>query len=104
MPSRNFTATPDGAKSDDSTQITVEAIRRGDDAAVAHLWQRWSVRLVEFFVRWFGKRPRPFADEDDLAQETFISVVQYIRAKPGLDVTSRAQLWRLFAAVGIHDL
>ena len=76
-----------------SDEVLVQAVARGDEAALRELCGRWERPLYQFLFRHTGGR-----DVDDLYQETWIRIV---RASARFDPTRRFSTWLFQIAVNL---
>jgi RNA polymerase sigma factor (sigma-70 family) len=82
-----------------SITLALSRVRQGDDEAVRHLWNRYYADLVSFARRCFGLRPRPTMDEEDVALDVLLRIVQGTRSGRFPLLTNRADLQGLFVVL-----
>src|SRR5438445_10188439 len=77
----------------DSIGRLLRRIELGDKTAFDQLLKRISETVIAEFRRWYGSRPRPVSDEDDLSQDLFIDLWQGILAGRFASIHFGLQFW-----------
>jgi RNA polymerase sigma factor (sigma-70 family) len=87
------------SEADESVTQWIEALKEGDDAAAARLWQRYYKRLVGLAYQKIRARPRRAADEEDVVVDAFQSFCQRTKENRFPDLKDRNDLWRLVVRI-----
>jgi RNA polymerase sigma factor (sigma-70 family) len=77
----------------------ITALKRGDLEAAQRLWDRYRRQLLELANRRLAGMPKRVADEEDVAQNVFVSLCSGAKAGRFDDVASRDDLWWLLLAL-----
>jgi DNA-directed RNA polymerase specialized sigma24 family protein len=83
----------------DSISQLIAALKAGDDEAVAQIWERYFLRLVELACLRLRSFPRRAADEEDVVAAALESFFQRARAGHFPDLHDRDGLWRLLVSI-----
>jgi DNA-directed RNA polymerase specialized sigma24 family protein len=75
------------------------SLKTGEADAAQALWQRYKNRLVQLAKRRLERIPKRAADEDDIAQNVFISLCRGAAAGRFEDVKNRDDLWWVLLAI-----
>jgi RNA polymerase sigma factor (sigma-70 family) len=77
----------------------LNSLKAGDVAHVRDLWNRYREQLVEIASRRLAGVPKAVADEDDVAQNVFLSVCRGAMTGRFDNVNNRDELWWLLLAI-----
>ena len=77
-------------------------LKAGEAAAAEHLWQAYFQRLVGLARAKLGARPRPWADEEDVALSAFKSLCLGAARGRFPDLRDRDNLWPLLVVLTAH--
>ena len=82
-----------------SVSLWLEELKRGDDKAAQHLWERYYRRLVGLARHRLGGTPRSVADEEDVVVNAFDSFCRRSREGQYPRVVDRDDLWKLLVTI-----
>lgn len=77
----------------------VDALRRGEEAALVELWRRHHSATVRISARLVGN-----ADAEDLAQEAFLAMHRAVQRGGGPTIGVRAYLYTIARNIGVRSL
>ncbi len=77
----------------------IASLKRGESEAVQQLWKRYSAALLKLARDRIGHLPQRAADEDDVAQNVFISLCRGAAAGRFANVVNRDELWWLLVGI-----
>jgi RNA polymerase sigma factor (sigma-70 family) len=77
----------------------IASLKAGDLEAVHHLWSRYWPQLINRAKQHLGASPKGMADEEDVAQNVFLSFCRGAAAGRFHDVKNRDELWWLLLAI-----
>jgi DNA-directed RNA polymerase specialized sigma24 family protein len=85
--------------SDGSVTRWIQEAKRGDEAAVQRLWERYFPQLVALCQQRLRGHPRRAADEEDVALSVFDSFCQRAATDRFPQLQDRDDLWRLLVVM-----
>lgn len=89
---------------DDPVTQWIEGLRAGDEAAVAALWNRYFVQLVQLARQRLADTPRRVADEEDVALSVFRCLCSGAQHGRLADMADRSDLWRVLVTMTIRKV
>jgi len=78
-----------------SVSLMLDALKQGENDAVADLWDRYFRRLVPLAKRRLGSGPRKVADEEDVALSVMNNLVNGAARGAFPQLADREELWKL---------
>lgn len=84
---------------DPSVSRNISDLKRGDQSAAEHLWNRYFDQLVNLARNQLRTAPRRAADEEDLAISVFHSLCRSAEAGRLEQLQDRTELWKLLVAM-----
>jgi RNA polymerase sigma factor (sigma-70 family) len=86
---------------DDDAQIRlwIEQLKQGDSTAAHRLWDRYHHRLVGLARKKLRDSPRRVMDEEDVAQNAFVSFCDSAQAGMFPDLNDESNLWPLLVII-----
>ncbi len=88
--------------SDGSVTSWIQHVKSGEESAAQQLWERHFARLVQLCNQKLRHRPRPAADEEDVALSAFHTFCQGAQQGRFPQLHDRAELWRLLVLIAAH--
>lgn len=88
--------------SDESVSQWIQALKAGDETAVARLLERYFHLLVELARKKLGGAPRRVEDEEDVALSVFDTICHGAAGGKFPELATRNDLWWLLLAVTTH--
>jgi RNA polymerase sigma factor (sigma-70 family) len=81
----------------EATSVTewLQDLKAGSSGAAQKLWQRYVERVIRIAHRRLGDRPRRATDEQDIAQEAFVSLFRCVEAGRFPRLDDRNDLWQV---------
>lgn len=82
-----------------SVSVWIRSLNSGEQDAAQRLWDRYSGSLLDLAKAKLGGLPKSYADEEDIAQNVFVSLCRGAAAGRFGDIKNRDELWWLLLAV-----